>query len=350
MHYLMDGLAFKVGRCAEVLDATLISLDEQTGIPTKIARWNQAGGDANGPLNIPDRGRIIIEIEQRYHPEKGVMHLSKVLEKNAEKERSPVAFFHMHSPSLDIPMRAEIPLRALIKGGRKLAGTYTVYLHALLTDDEQEFLYYGITKRGWNLRFTEHTKAALHENSRRLFPRKLNELIEARVAQLSGQHDLTPALAGIITAICAVGLDERAAMDVEEYLVDNYSLSSKHRNGLNMIPGGYEGFRALHKLSLVNKAGVLDTEAREEALDNYLQQHPQLGIPKPGVAEKWNDPAYAEAVICARENRLIADQVREIRYLAAIGQSVDDITVKTGALNAVQVQRVLDGRTYTRIQ
>lgn len=35
MHYLMDGLAFKVGRCAEVLDATLISLDEQTGIPTK---------------------------------------------------------------------------------------------------------------------------------------------------------------------------------------------------------------------------------------------------------------------------------------------------------------------------
>ena len=36
---------------------------------------------------------------------------------------------------------------------------------------------------------------------------------------------------------------------------------------------------------------------REAALDTYFKQHPQLGTPKPGVAESWNDPAYAEAVI-----------------------------------------------------
>jgi hypothetical protein len=66
----------------------------------------------------------------------------------------------MHSPLLDIPMRLEIPLRAVIRGGPALYGTYSVYLHALLADDGTEFVYYGITKRGWNLRFAEHTKSA----------------------------------------------------------------------------------------------------------------------------------------------------------------------------------------------
>src|SRR3546814_8833775 len=81
--------------------------------------------------------------------------------------------------------------------------------------------------------------------SQRLFPRKLEELIDARAAEVSGVPDGRPKLAGIITAICAAGLMEAQAMNVEEYLVDKYSLSSKHKNGLNMIPGGYEGIRSL---------------------------------------------------------------------------------------------------------
>lgn len=187
------------------------------------------------------------------------------------------------------------------------------------------------------------------EGSRRLFPRKLEELISARTAQLAGKADDRPSLAGIITAICAVGLDEKKAMDAEEYLVDKYSLSSKHSNGLNMIPGGYEGIRALHRLSVLTEPGFLNTDAREELLDQYLQEHPQLGIPKPGVAEKWNDPNYAEAVICGRENRLDADQVREIRYLSALGYSLEHIRSAVDAINIDQVRRVLEGRTYARI-
>jgi len=131
---------------------------------------------------------------------------------------------------------------------------YSVYLHALFDSTDNEFLYYGITKRGWNMRFAEHAKAAMQEQSRRLFPSKLNELIEARVAELAGQLDARQKLTGMISAICAVGLDENSAMDTEEYLVDKYSLSSKHVKGLNMIPGGREGIRALHKLSLVSTA------------------------------------------------------------------------------------------------
>jgi hypothetical protein len=198
--------------------------------------------------------------------------------------------------------------------------------------------------------FTEHTTAAVRDGSRRLFPRKMNELIEARVAQLTGKTNTQPKLAGIISSVCAIGLDEDAAMDTEEYLVDKYSLSSKHKNGLNMIPGGREGLRCLHKLSLGGGSLIIETDDRESVLEKYLQDHPQLGIPKPGVAEKWNNPAYAEAVICARENRLSADQVREIRYLAALGNSIDRIRFKIGALNDGQVARVLEGRTYTRIR
>ena len=106
----------------------------------------------------------------------------------------------------------------------------------------------------------------------------------------------------------------------------------------------------LFALHAADGTPIMLTDSREAALDDYLKLHPQLGIPKPGVAEKWNDPAYAEAVICARENRLTAEQIREIRYLAAIGMETDQIRLKVGALNDGQVRHVIDGRTYARIR
>jgi hypothetical protein len=66
--------------------------------------------------------------------------------------------------------------------------------------------------------------------------------------------------------------------------------------------------------------------------------------------EKWSDPNYAEAVICGRENCLKADQVREIRFLAALGGSPKEIRKKMGAIDEGQIQRVLAGRTYSRIK
>jgi hypothetical protein len=166
-----------------------------------------------------------------------------------EEEGAPVVSIRLHSWTLNIPLRVEIPLRAIIKGGGDLRGTHSVYLHALLGDDGKEFVYYGITRRSWNNRFEEHMESALRDGSRRLFPSKLKELCEARADQLYRTAADGPKLAGIVTAICATGLAESAAMDVEQYLVDKNSLSSKHLNGLNMIPGGREGIRMLHTLS-----------------------------------------------------------------------------------------------------
>ena len=168
----MNGLSMNLQRCADVLDGVLTAFNKQTGIPDQIVAWNVKGGNANAPLCFPDRGRFVVELTNRWAQisERSGLPL---LEKKDEKERAPVLFISMHSLSLDIPMRLEIPLRALMKGGPSLRDTYSVYLHALLADDGMEFVYYGITKRGWNTRFSEHTKAAVAQKSHRLFPRKL---------------------------------------------------------------------------------------------------------------------------------------------------------------------------------
>jgi hypothetical protein len=348
MTYLTKGLTFNVLRCAEVLDASLVGLNEKTQIPDFIFSWNGQNPSTRAPLAFPGRGRIILEICQSL-TKQGPSFCASVLEATKEKETAPVVHLKMHSPTLDIPMRVEIPLRALINGGAYLEGTYSVYLHALLCDAGQEFVYYGITKRSWNKRFTEHLETALGAGSRRLFPAKMNELLSARADHIRGENRTNPMLSGVITSICAVGLNEDSAMDVEEYLVDKYSLSSKYPNGLNMIPGGREGIKVLRKLSPVGGTSLTESDDREALLDEYLKTHPHVGRPNPGVAESWNDPAYAEAVICGRENRLSAEQVREIRYLAAMGNGIDRIRELIGALDDGQVSRVLSGRTYTRI-
>jgi hypothetical protein len=348
MTYLTNGLTFNVLRCAEVLDASLMGLNEKTQIPDFIVSWNGQNPSTRASLAFPDRGRIILEICQSL-TKQGPLFCASVLEATKENETAPVVHLKMHSPTLDIPMRVEIPLRALINGGARLEGTYSVYLHALLCDAGQEFVYYGITKRGWNKRFTEHLETALGAGSRRLFPAKLNELLSARADHIRGENRTNPMLSGVITSICAVGLNEDSAMDAEEYLVDKYSLSSKHPNGLNMIPGGREGIRVLRRLSIGGEASLTESDEREEFLNEYLKVHPLFGRPNPGVAAMWDDPAYAEAVICGRENRLNAGQVREIRYLAAMGNNIRQIKDRIGAVDEGQVSRVLASRTYSRI-
>ena len=349
-HHLTDGLSFDVTNCAEVLDTALVGLNEKTGIPDEMVRWNRRGGHAAGPLRLGKHGRIAIEVTESFSIARGKLRTACVIENKDESGMGPVVLLKLQSLVLDIPMRVELPLRAILRGGPDLEGTYVVYLHALLSDDGKSYVYYGITRRGWNYRFGEHMKAALKERQTRLFPQKLAELIEARLEQRAGRSDDRPKLAGVITSLCSVGIDKDMAKDTEEYLVDKYSLASKHSLGLNMIPGGREGIRLLHQLSGKGQDELVDTDARERALVDYREKNPQAGVLKPGVAAAWADSAYAEAVICGRENRLSADQVRQIRYLAAIGSDLASIKATVGAIDEGQVRRVLAGRTYGRIR
>jgi len=241
MRHLTTGLTFDLNQCAPVLDQALRGLNEQTGIPDQLVAWIRAGAFAVGPCPYDGRGRIIIDVHQTVITQGQSNHFATVLRKSNENEIAPMVFFSMHSPTLDIPMRVEVPLRALIVGNPPLEGTYTLYLHSLLTNEGGNFVYYGITKRGWNLRFSEHMRAAVAQKSKRLLASTLNDLIEARAAELYGAADDRPKLAGLVSAVCGVGMTRDAALEAEEKMVDKYSLASKHPYGQNMVPGGLAG-------------------------------------------------------------------------------------------------------------
>ena len=243
LKHLARGLTFDCDQIVGVADHALQGLNDKTGFPDRMRRWIADGAHDSGPCPLDPAGRIIIDVEQRAKAGGNQLYTAMILRKSDEQSMAPVMFLSMHSPTLDIPMRVELPLRAVLKGNAPLEGTYTLYLHALMTSEGDAYLYYGVTKRGWGLRFDEHTKAALAKKSKRLLARTLNALVEARAEELyGGPHD-RPKLAGIVSTILGTGLSREAAMEAEERVVDKYSLASKHPLGLNMIPGGLAGIR-----------------------------------------------------------------------------------------------------------
>ena len=298
-------------------------------------------------------------------PTRSIKNLSPAFSRAEGTERRLLVFFNIelclsadpNEEEYTVPMCFEVPLHVLLRGSRDLNRTYTVYSHSLETDRGEDFVYYGLTIRGWQLRFMEHWKEQDHR-TRRSLPLKMRSLARSALAEKRGLPDIKPKISGVYSTLCANGMTQKVAMDLEEYLVDKYSLEATHTNGLNMIPGGYAGIRALHKLRGKNGAPLvsenqknqfMSTEQREKILDGYLLQNPRVGVPNPGAAEKWKDDAYAEAVICGREERLDPEQVRAIRYLSATGLETDVILQKVAALNLRQVEGVLSGKHYSRI-
>ena len=117
---------------------------------------------------------------------------------------------------------------------------------------------------------------------------------------------------------------------------------------LNMIPGGFKGMRYLHEHRLTSSTRV-SIEERDKAIERFQSLHPRAGIPNLLISQLWNNPEYAEQVICGAEGRLSPDQVRRIRELNATGIPVEKIVDLVGAKNLLQVERVLSGVTYSRI-
>lgn len=148
------------------------------------------------------------------------------------------------------------------------------------------------------------------------------------------------------------------AEDAEEHWVERRSVRPM---GLNAIPGGKAGLRFLSTIKAVGSNERIDVEDKDDRLATFLIEHPDalrtsssehtqhLQAPRPEMARFWSIDDNAARMITSRADRLSVEQIRNARYSAAMGLSVDEITTQIGARNREIVSRLLDGKTYGRI-
>lgn len=194
------------------------------------------------------------------------------------------------------------------------------------------YFYVGVTTRNWQQRWNEHRRA-VDAGSPLLFHRRLREQLSQ--GQVTYIHH----------KVMGITDDIEALYSAEERLVEGHWMDERR---LNMIPGGKSGLRYMREHGLLSERVVPLPDERDRIVAEWLRDHPRTGLPAPWVSEKWKDDEWAIAQICGRDGRLSVDQVHAIRRLAAT-HSAEAIALRIGALNSDQVQRVIDGKTYTRV-
>lgn len=195
------------------------------------------------------------------------------------------------------------------------------------------FFYVGVTTRSWQKRWTEH-KRAIEGGSPLLFHRKFREEMEnGRITYVNHK-------------VMGITDDLEKLYATEEFLVEGHWEDERR---LNMIPGGKSGLRYLREHGLISNSVIPMPDERDRILSDWLKDHPRKGLPAPWVAEKWRDNDWAIAQICGRDGRLSVEQVRAIRKLAN-DYSAEEIFTRIGAKNIEQVKRVLEGKTYSRVE
>ena len=116
-----------------------------------------------------------------------------------------------------------------------------------------------------------------------------------------------------------------------------------------MIPGGYAGLKVLHKLGALQDGKRVDVDRRDKILIDSIKRDGRAGQANPLISAHWNDPDYAEKIICGPEGRLSTEQIHEARKLELTGMNNAEIAKAVGAKNELQIDRLLAGRTYSRI-
>lgn len=228
-----------------------------------------------------------------------------------------------------------VPLAAIVAGSRDVSSLHQVYSHIYVTDEDGSSIkgaaYIGVTRRGWRTRWAEHVRSA-ERGSRYRFHQAIRHWHD-RVKVVS-HH------------VIGVGMSEAEAMAMEEQMVGFETLYPK---GLNMIPGGYAGLKYLRQTGAVGAHERVTPDDKQEVVNRFFETASRRGLPNPLAAANWCDPSYAEKVICAGDDRLKPDQIRNARFLASLGKSADVIAAEIGARNKPQVQRLLSGSTYSRV-
>lgn len=194
------------------------------------------------------------------------------------------------------------------------------------------FFYVGVTTRSWQKRWSEHVRA-INGGSPLLFHRKYCE--EKEKGQITYLNHKVMGITDDLETLYAS----------EEFLVEGHW---EDRRRLNMIPGGKSGLRYLRENGLLSQSVVPMPDERDRIISEWLKEHPRKGLPAPWVTEKWLDNDWAIAQICGRDDRLSVDQVRAIRELGK-EYSAEEIFMRIGVKDVAQVKRVLEGKTYSRV-
>lgn len=224
------------------------------------------------------------------------------------------------------------PLQIVLKGFPSLPDGYMGYAHGIhFKDAGTQHYYLGVTGRNWLERMAEHF-ASIRAGS--------NNKFHAAWRHYVGNQNV-----GLTSELVIVNHTYEQIMAWEEEQVDQLMESG---TALNMIPGGFKGMRFLHEHRLLPSARV-SVEERDAGIATYQAINPRAGVPNLIISDLWNDDRYAESVICGRDGRLSVDQVRKIRELNASGIPIEKIIELSGAMNLLQVERLLSQKTYTRI-
>jgi len=206
--------------------------------------------------------------------------------------------------------------------------------------------YIGITSRNWQTRYKEHQRDALN-GSNLIFHTTLRETLncDGIIQSGVGAFDVVRKGAVLLSELQYVNLDYEYAMDIEEKMVER----TLYPKGLNMIPGGFAGFKFLHKLGYLAKEKT-SLEDRDYAANKYITDKGSRPHFAPWVTENWAKDEYYEQVIFKRNNTLNRDQVLSIRkYGGEWGFDCDVIANLVGA-NPRQVRDVLSSKYYSRVK
>lgn len=229
-----------------------------------------------------------------------------------------------------------VPAHLLLSPKYSPATSFVLYQHIFGAGGSYPndgFFYVGVSTRSWQKRWSEHRRA-IDTDSALLFHRTFRD------ERAAGR------LTYVTHKVMGITDDLEALYSAEEFMVEGHWDDERR---LNMIPGGKSGLRYLREHGLLAKAVVPLPDDRDKIVHKWLHEHPRLGLPAPWVSEKWKDDAWAIAQICGRNGRLSVDQVRAIRELAT-NHTPEEIYVRIGAKDVDQVKRVLDGKTYTRVE
>lgn len=227
------------------------------------------------------------------------------------------------------------PARMLLAPRNWVKKSFVLYQHIFGNGSSYPidgYFYVGVTTRSWQKRWIEH-KRHIDTGSRLLFHRKFREELDAE--RITYVHH----------KVMGITDDVEVLYNTEEYLVQAHWDDQRR---LNMIPGGKSGLKYLREHGLLAPRVVPTPDERDGLLETWLRNNPRRGLPAPWVSEKWKNDEWAVAQICGRDGRLSVDQVRSIRRLAEEHDAAL-IAERIGALNKEQVQRVIDGETYTRV-